>query len=129
MLLHETIHLYKSGDPLFGGGPVSTKARLRGEMAPFVKEAHDDYLASIVERGAIGFFGFLLLLSALGFRMVSLTRTQLSPGFAAVVPRSYALVGAAAGTIVAEGVYELLHVRHVWALFAVVAALYAWGRR
>jgi hypothetical protein len=26
-------------------------------------------------------------------------------------------------------VYELLHVRHVWTLFAIVAAIYAWGRQ
>ena len=43
--------------------------------------------------------------------------------------RMDALAGALAGTLVAMTVYELLHVRHVWALFGVVAAVSIWGRR
>jgi O-Antigen ligase len=128
MLLHESVQLYRSGGPL-GEGPVSTKPRLHAGMAPFVKEAHDDYLASLIERGAVGFFGFLLLLAGLGLRIFPLARSQLAAGFAAVVVRPNALVGAVAGTAVAGAVYELLHVRHVWTLFAFVAALYVWGRR
>jgi hypothetical protein len=34
-----------------------------------------------------------------------------------------------AGTAVAAALNELLHVRHVWTLFAFVAAAYLWGRR
>jgi len=45
------------------------------------------------------------------------------------VVRPNALAGALAGTLVAMTVYELLHVRHVWTLFAVVAAVSIWGRR
>jgi hypothetical protein len=39
-----------------------------------------------------------------------------------------AIIGAIAGTLVAQAVYELLHVRHVWVLYAIVAAVYLWGR-
>jgi O-antigen ligase len=127
MLLGESIQLYRSGSPL-GEGPVSTKSRLEGEMGPLVKEAHDDYFAALIERGALGFVGILLLVSSLSLRALSVTKAKLAEGFAATVIRPNALVGAVAGTLVAGTVYELLHVRHVWALFAFVAALYLWGR-
>jgi hypothetical protein len=127
MLLEESTHLYSTGGSL-GQGPVSTKARLDKEMAPFIKEAHNDYFAALVERGAVGFVGLLLFLSALGLRAVSLIRGRLAKGFAAVIIRPNALVGAVAGTMVASTVYELLHLRHLWVLFAFVAAISLWGR-
>jgi len=45
-----------------------------------------------------------------------------------VVPKPNALIGALAGTFAAAAVYEVLHVRHVWALFAFIGALAIWGR-
>ena len=126
-LLHESIALYFAGGPL-GQGPVSTKPRLQRDLAPFVKEAHDDYLAALVERGALGFIGLFLLVCALLARARCVAATRLSTAFAAVVIRPNALAGAVAGTLVAGTTYELLHVRHVWALFAFLAAIYAWGR-
>jgi hypothetical protein len=126
-LLQESVGLYRRGSPL-GEGPVSTKPRLRREQAPLIKEAHDDYLAALIERGPIGFIGVLLLVCSLALRGLFATRERLSAGFAAVVARPNALVGALAGTLVAGVVYELLHVRHVWTLFAFVAALSIWGR-
>jgi hypothetical protein len=127
MLLHESIPLYQRGGPL-GQGPASTKPRLEAEMAPFVKEAHDDYLAALMERGVFGSVGLLLLLLGLAVRASSFAGTRLRNGFAAVVVKPNALVGALAGTIVTGTVYELLHVRHVWTLFAFIAALFSWGR-
>ncbi|MEP6978352.1 MAG: O-antigen ligase family protein [Thermoleophilia bacterium] len=126
MLLHQSIHLYRTGNPL-GEGPVSTKPRLQKEMVPLVKEAHNDYFAALIERGVLGFIGIFLLVSSLAARALSLFRAKLAEGFAATVPRPNALVGAVAGTLVAGTVYELLHVRHVWALFAFLAALSIWG--
>jgi O-Antigen ligase len=128
MLLSESLNLYRSGGPL-GEGPVSTKPRLRERMAPFVKEAHDDYLAALIERGVLGVAGIGLLIGGLAVRLTRLVAAPLADGFADVVPRPHALVAAVVGTLVAMGVYELLHVRHMWALLAFVAALYLWGRR
>jgi hypothetical protein len=127
MLVGESLRLYEAGGPL-GQGPVSTKVRLKRDLAPFVKEAHDDYLAALIERGAVGFVGLLLLYVSIGRRMPALARGRLSAGYAAVVVRPHALVGATVGAIVAGAVYELLHVRHLWTLFAFVAALHLWGR-
>jgi hypothetical protein len=128
MLVSESVRLYEAGGPL-GQGPVSTKVRLKHELAPFVKEAHDDYFAALIERGVIGFVGLMLLYAAIGRRTPSLATGRLSAGYAAVVVRPHALVGALVGAMVAGAVYELLHVRHLWTLFAFVAALHAWGRR
>jgi O-antigen ligase len=127
MLFDESLVLYRHGS-VFGEGPVSTKERLRHDMAPFEKEAHDDYVAALIERGFLGFAGVLLLVAGLAWRMTSLARDRLSPGFAAIVVRPNALIGAVAGTMVAGLVYELLHVRHVWALFGILAAVCLWGR-
>jgi hypothetical protein len=126
MLLTESIGLYEKGSPL-GEGPASTKSRLHSEMAPFEKEAHDDYLAGLIERGAVGFLGVLLLVSGLGLRALSVVRKPLADALASVVARPNALLGAVAGTMVSGTVYELLHVRHVWALFALVAGLYVYA--
>ena len=126
-LFGESLRLYETGGPL-GAGPVSTKPRLENEMAPFVKEAHNDYLAALIERGAIGLLGFFILVAGLAVRALALAGARLTGGFGDVVVRPSALVGAVAGTMVAAAVYELLHVRHVWTLFAFVAALYLWGK-
>ncbi len=127
-LWRETVALHRNGGPL-GAGPVSTKPRLASERAQLAKEAHDDYLAAIVERGPLGLLGFLLLLASVNVRAVSMAGQRLTHGFSMVVIRPHALVGAVAGTAVAMAVYELLHLRHVWAMFALVAALSIWSRR
>jgi O-antigen ligase/polysaccharide polymerase Wzy-like membrane protein len=128
MLMGESLELYRSGSPL-GEGPVSTKPRLRAEQAPFIKEAHDDYLAALIERGLIGLVGVTVLVVALSRHALRAARPGLSREFAATVVRPHALVGALAATMVVSVVYEIFHVRHVWTLFAILAALSIWGRR
>jgi cell division protein FtsW (lipid II flippase) len=127
LLLHESVGLYYQGG-LLGEGPGSTKPRLTDTQAPFVKEAHDDYFAALTERGVIGVLGLLLLLASLLVRTWTVATRPLSPDVRAIVPRPNALAGAVFGTLVSSTVYELLHVRHVWALFAIIAAIYLWGR-
>jgi hypothetical protein len=126
-LLHESVGLYETGG-LLGQGPGSTKPRLQKEMAPFVKEAHDDYMAALLERGVIGVIGLLALVLTLAAVTISLARSRLRPDFATVLARPNALIGAVVGTMVAMTVYELLHVRHVWTMFGLIAALVVWGR-
>ena len=126
-LVQESAHLYETGGVL-GQGPVSTKTRLEAEMAPFEKEAHNDYFAALTERGILGLLGVALLVGGVGLRALSLITSRLGTGYAAVIVRPGALVGAVAGTMATSAVYEMLHVRHVWALYAIVAALFVWGR-
>jgi len=127
-LRSESVTLWREGSPL-GAGPTSTKTRLREEMAPYVKEAHDDYAASLVERGAVGLVGLIALIISLLARAPALARGDLAPEFSAVVPRAHALIGSVVGTMTTMAVLEVMHLRHVWALFAIVAALGIWGRR
>jgi hypothetical protein len=126
-ILGEATGLYESSGGL-GAGPVSTKPRLKNAQAPEVKEAHDDYVAALLERGAIGFAALLLLVASLLQRSVSFSTGPLSAAYGKVVPKPNALLGAVVGTLVAMAVYEVLHVRHVWTLFAFVAALSLFGR-
>ena len=127
-LLQESLRLYRTGGFL-GQGPTSTKTRLEAEQAPFVKEAHDDYAAALIERGAIGAIGLLLLVGAVLRRAFVTASARPGRSLASVLPHPGALFGAVAGTLVAAAFNELLHARHVWALFAVVAALAVHGGR
>jgi O-antigen ligase len=125
-ILNESIHLYRTGGPL-GAGPVSTEARLRAEQAPFVKEAHDDYLAALTERGLLGLVGLALLIMSVAFRSL-LGATKPLGSASLAMPRPNAVAGAIAGTFCAMAVLELLHARQVWTLFAIVALLSVWSR-
>jgi hypothetical protein len=128
MLARESVDLYYHGGP-FGEGPTSTIARLEARQAPYAMEANNDYIAALVERGALGAVGIMLLVASVCGRVWAVARRPLSAGFAEVVPFTAPLVAAVAGTLVLGTVYEALHVRQVWALLAVVAALYCWGRQ
>jgi len=126
-LLRESVVLYYKGGFL-GTGPTSTIKRLATTQAPFAREAHDDYLAALVERGVIGAAGVLLLVGSVLARAGSLVRRQPSAAFAEVVPRTAPILAAVIGTLVLGTVYEVLHGRHVWALFGIVAGLAFWSR-
>jgi hypothetical protein len=126
-LLHESIWLFKRGSPA-GEGPTSTIQRLSATEAPFAREAHNDYLAALTERGIVGALGLFMLVGTVFVRSASLATGLLSPRFSAVVPRAAPIFAAVLGTFVLGTVYEVLHARHVWALFGIVAALSLWGR-
>jgi O-antigen ligase len=128
LLLAESVRLIYQGGPL-GQGPVSTKPRLAASQAPFVKEAHDDYLAALTERGVIGELGLLLLVASILFRTWSTSLKPLAGSIAGELRSPPAIAGAVAGTLVEGFSYEVMHFRHVWALWGVVAALYFWGRK
>jgi O-Antigen ligase len=125
-ILSESLHLYRQGG-ILGQGPGSTKTRLAAAQAPYVKEAHDDYVATLLERGVIGSVGLILLLAGLLQRSFATVTRPLVRGFASVVPYPSALVAGVIGALVGSAFNELLHARHVWALFAIVAALSVWG--
>ena len=52
-IVSEGFALFLDGDAT-GYGPARTKATLQDDQAPYVKEAHNDYLATLLERGVIG---------------------------------------------------------------------------
>ncbi len=53
-ILSETEQLYFTGDTPFGIGPGGTKTAFQAHQYRYVKMAHDDYTAALLERGVLG---------------------------------------------------------------------------
>jgi O-antigen ligase len=127
LLVGEAAALYQS-NVIFGIGTNAYKATLARGQAPYVHEAHDDYVAAIVETGILGAIGLLLLIGAVGVRTLAVVRGRLKPGFAAAVPSVVPLAAAVGGFAMSAGYYQVLHFRYVWLMFGIIAGLYLWGR-
>jgi hypothetical protein len=126
-LFAEEFRLYRTGS-FFGLGPGSTQENIERSYGPIVKEAHDDYLATLVERGAIGVIGLLILLVGIGVRAFTVAMRPLRREFADVIAVQAATVGIVVAMLVTSTTHEILHYRHVWALLGILAALYLHGR-
>ncbi len=126
-IVKEAWALFQKAGPL-GAGPGATQPILTDSLAPFPHQAHDDYVAAVVERGVEGGIALIVLICAIMWRARNAVAGQLKPDFAAVVPRRDALIGALLGLAVAAAYYQVLHFRHAWALLAVIAAVQIWGR-
>jgi hypothetical protein len=126
-ILQEAWNLFQKSGPL-GAGPGATQPILQDSLAPFPHQAHDDYVAAVVERGVEGGIALIVLICAIIWRARQSVGGRLRPDFAAVVPRREALIGALLGLGVAAAYYQVLHFRHAWALLAIIAALQIWGR-
>jgi O-antigen ligase len=123
-ILDEGAHLFLQGDAI-GLGPGRTKDTFLVTQAPYVKEAHNDYLAALLERGALGAVGLITLGVAVAARCWRLLNGRLSPALTELVPRFWLLVVLAPVMAVAAGFYEVLHFRHLWTFLGLVAALVA----
>jgi O-antigen ligase/polysaccharide polymerase Wzy-like membrane protein len=126
-LFVQEYELFRTGS-LLGRGPASTKETLGTSTAPTAKEAHDDYLATLVERGALGFVGLMLLIGSIVVRAISVDPRRLSAEFRQVVPSTAPLVGALVAMAVGAFTHEILHYRHFWALLGILAAIHCFGR-
>lgn len=122
-LAKEGIALLLREDLVFGYGPANTEKMLRSTGAAYVKEAHDDYLATLLERGVVGGLALIVLIAAVAVRARRIARTGgLDPGLLEVVPRPELLAAACIAIAFSAAFYEVLHFRHVWAVFGLVAA-------
>jgi hypothetical protein len=119
--------LYLDGG-VIGHGPATTKQTLADQGRPVPKSAHNDLFATLVERGVIGVVGLALFIGSLMRMTASFAARPLAPGFASVIPAPRYLAGAVVLVAVATLSHEVLHFRHVWALFGLVAAVYLWAR-
>ncbi len=126
-LLREVIGLAVQGG-VVGIGPAAVKPALIDQHAPIEFEAHSDYTASLAERGVLGVLGLLALIVAVAWYARGALR-PMGAGYAAVIKRPGALVGCVVTFAVGAGIYEVIHFRHLWALFGVIAALHFAGRR
>jgi O-antigen ligase len=128
VLVSEGVRLFRAGD-LLGIGPGRTKQTLANQGASYVKEAHDDYVATLVERGVLGGVGLIILISAAGVRLTRVTFRRLPAEVAALVPRPEYLLGLGFALLTAGFFYEILHFRQLWAFLGLVAGLDMMVRR
>ncbi len=125
-LIAESFQLYAQ-DGWQGSGPASTKQLLTDRGYEYAKEAHDDYLAALTERGPLGLLGLLCLVASVAVRAGAVARAALHDQVTAL-PRPAGLLAAVVAAGVAGTFYEILHFRFIWALFALIAA-YSWQQQ
>jgi O-antigen ligase len=123
------VQLYLTADTPFGIGPGGTKAAFQSHFYSYVKMAHDDYSAAIIERGWLGGFALICLLVIAAARCRRIASRPLRSEYAAIVPRPELLAVAVIAMAISAMLYQVLHFRHLWALLGVVAAVELWGRR
>jgi lipopolysaccharide/colanic/teichoic acid biosynthesis glycosyltransferase/O-antigen/teichoic acid export membrane protein len=123
LLIHESIELFQTSSGLLGLGPASTKPILAAGLYPYANEAHDDFLAALSERGALGLLALILLGACVLVRAGPILRRPLSPPMAAAVPRPAGIVAALLAVGVNSFYEEILHFRTLWLLFGIAAVL------
>lgn len=128
-LIRESEQLYERSYGVLGLGPASTKPLLTRWLYPYANEAHDDWLAALVEGGVIGLFGLILLVCSVAARAGPVVRHPLSARYAAAVPVPAALVAGLLALGVNSFYEEILHFRFLWALLGVIAVLGRDARR
>jgi O-antigen ligase len=126
-LFQMQFNLYRRSN-LIGIGPASTKEKLGASNFAAVKEAHSDYLASLVERGPLGIVGLIVLFGAVGARTMGLASPGTTREYTDAVPNVGAVCGAFVAFAITGITHEVLHYRHLWTLLAVLAALHLYGR-
>ena len=127
-LFAEQFELYQNGGDLLGIGPAGTREALGSLTASTAKEAHNDYLAALVERGPLGALALFGLVGAIWARTLRLVDRPLGPRLAAVLPVPAALVAACAAFALTAVTHEVLHYRWFWLLLAMVAAAFLLAR-
>jgi O-Antigen ligase len=127
-LAAETLGLWGTSGVL-GRGPVTTEHTLRQQQAPYPHEAHNDWVAALLERGVLGMAGLLLLVLEIFLLCVAIWNpVRLRSGFAAALPAPAYVVGALVTVAVYSLTHESLHERPVWTLLGLLAAFGLWGR-
>jgi O-Antigen ligase len=129
LLIVEMKQLFEQGDGLLGLGPASTKPVLAARLYPYSNEAHNDFLAALLERGPIGLLGLLLLAGLAAARAGPILRGNVAPQYAATVPVPVGLLAALLVMAVNSFYEEILHFRFLWALLGIVAILGADRKR
>jgi O-antigen ligase len=127
-LASETLGLWATSG-LLGRGPVTTEHTLRQQQAAYPHEAHNDWIAALIERGVLGMAGLLLLVLEIFLLAVAIWNpVRLRSGYAAALPAPAYVVGALVTVAVYSLTHESLHERPVWTLFGLLAAFGLWGR-
>ena len=129
MILSQTEQLYLTYDGPLGIGPGGTKGAFQQHQFSYVKMAHDDYAASLVERGVLGAMALVCLFVIVIARCRRIAARSLRPSYSSIFPRPELLGAAVIGMFISAMFYQVLHFRHLWALLGLIAAVDLWGRR
>ena len=129
MILSQTEQLYLTFDSPLGIGPGGTKSAFQQHQFSYVKMAHDDYAASLVERGVLGAMALVCLFVIVLARCRRIATRGLRPSYASIFPRPELLGAAVIGMFISAMFYQILHFRHLWTLLGLIAAVDLWGRR
>jgi O-antigen ligase len=129
-VLATTIQMIDDQTHPWGIGPGQTEKQMLVRQETYVREAHNDYVASVLERGFLGGVALVTLLFVLLLKCVRIARRDaLTGAYARLVPRPE-LFGALVAVFLVSGLfYETLHYRHGWAFFGLIAALDLFGRK
>jgi O-antigen ligase len=106
----------------YGIGPAGFKEvgpEVKGLRSKPKKHAlHNDWLSFLVERGVIGFLGMVLLIGTITKMLFQTLRTESSKRESLWIT---ALFGMLIFTLSFSFTHEVLHFRHVWCLFVLIA--------
>ncbi|QXJ21896.1 oligosaccharide flippase family protein [Actinomadura graeca] len=129
-VLATTVQMIEDQTHPWGIGAGQTESQMRIRQETYVREAHNDYIASVLERGLLGGIALIVLVFMLLLKCVRIARRDALTGdYARLVPRPE-LFGALVAVFLISGLfYETLHYRHGWAFFGLIAALDLYGRR
>ncbi|WUI00779.1 oligosaccharide flippase family protein [Spirillospora sp. NBC_00431] len=124
-VLATTIDMIEEQTHPWGIGAGQTEAEMRVRQETYVREAHNDYVAAVLERGFLGGVALIVLVFVLLLQCVRIARRNaLTSTYARLVPRPE-LFGALVAVFLISGLfYETLHYRHGWAFFGLIAALH-----
>jgi len=112
----------------FGVGAGATKPFLAAHLATQAKEAHNDYVATLAERGLFGGIGLVLLVGAIVWRAIALALSPIRAGFERALAAPLALVGGAVALLANALTHEILHYRQTWGFLAILAAAFLFAR-
>lgn len=125
-----TFRMIQEQEHPWGIGAGQTEHRMLIEQETYVREAHNDYIASVLERGFIGGLALVLLLVVLVLRCLRIARRDaLAPAYARLVPHPEMFAALLVVFLICGLFYEVLHYRHGFAFFGLIAALDLFGRR
>ncbi|MEV0661278.1 O-antigen ligase family protein [Actinomadura luteofluorescens] len=129
-VLATTLQMIDDQTHPWGIGPGQTERQMLVQQETYVREAHNDYVAAVLERGFLGGVALVALVFVLLLKCVRIARRGALTGeYARLVPRPE-LFGALVAVFLVSGLfYETLHYRHGWAIFGLIAALDLFGRR
>jgi O-antigen ligase len=125
-----TVRMMEEQTHPFGIGPGETEYQMRVRQETYVREAHNDYVAAVLERGFLGGVALIVLVYIVLLWCLRIARRNaLRPEYAAVIPRPELFGALVLVFLVSALFYETLHYRHGWAFFGLIAALEVYGRR